>query len=85
VFGNGDGHDTIMDLTFDKKNALLDDHIDLTGLGLPNDYMASVHAHMTQVGTNVVIDFHGDGTDTLTIMKTTIAILDAHASDFHLV
>jgi hypothetical protein len=39
---------------------------------------------MTQDGKNVVIDFHGDGTDTLTIVKTTVATLDLHQSDFHL-
>ena len=38
---------------------------------------------MTQVGKDVVIDFGGG--DTLTIVKTTIAILDVHQSDFHLV
>ena len=81
VFGNGDGHDTIMDLTFDKKIPANDDQIDLSDMGL-SDYTTGVYDKMTQVGRNVVIDFHGDGTDTLTIIKTTIAILDAHQSSF---
>ena len=37
VFGSGGGHDTIMDLTFDKSNSSLDDHIDLTVAGV-NDF-----------------------------------------------
>jgi Ca2+-binding RTX toxin-like protein len=84
IFGNGDGHDTIMDLTFDKTIPANDDRIDLSGMGL-FDYMTGVHDHMTQIGKDVVIDFHGDGTDILTILKTTIAILDAHQADFILV
>jgi len=59
----------------------LDDQIDLTGFG--TDYMANVHAHMATVGKDVVIDFGGG--DMLTILKTTIATLDAHSFDFHLV
>ncbi len=83
LFGTGDGHDTVMDFIVNKTNPALDDQINLSGFG--TDYMTDVHDHMTQVGKNVVIDFHGDGTDTLTIVKTTISVLDAHSSDFHLV
>ena len=81
IFNKGDGHDTIGNLIFDKtNNVLLDDHVDLSGFG--TNYTTAVHNHMTQAGTDVLIDFGGG--DMLTIVKTTIAILDAHASDFHL-
>jgi Ca2+-binding RTX toxin-like protein len=83
VFNAGDGHDTIADFTTNKTNPTLDDQINLSGFG--TDYMTNVHDRMTQVGKNVVIDFHGDGSDTLTIANTTISFLDAHKADFHLV
>ena len=80
VFKNGDGHDTIMDFTINAKNPALDDHISLAGFG--TDYTTDVHNHMTQVGTDVSIDFHGNGSDTLTIKNATISFLDAHHTDF---
>jgi Ca2+-binding RTX toxin-like protein len=83
VFSAGDGHDTIADFILNKTKPGLDDQITLAGFG--TDYVSDVQSHMMQVGKNVVIDFHGDGTETLTILKTTLAVLNAHQSDFHLV
>lgn len=83
VFNTGDGHDTIRNFLVNKSDAALDDHIELTGFAVA-DYN-DLHDLMTQVGQNVVIDFNGDGSDTLTIERTTISFLDAHSSDFHLV
>ena len=85
VYGTGDSHDTITDFTVKSTTATTasrgDDHIDLTGLGLSN-FATDVEAHWQQVGSNVVIDFHGDGSDTLTINNTTTTILHNHAADF---
>ena len=84
VFNNGDGHDTIMDFTVNTKTPTLDDKINLLGFG--TDYTTVVHNHMTQIApTVVVIDFLGDGSNTLTINNATIGFLDAHTADFHLV
>jgi Ca2+-binding RTX toxin-like protein len=55
------------------------DQFDLTGVSGLDSY-ADVQALMTQIGANVTIDF-GAG-DTLTILNTTIAMLDANQGDF---
>jgi hypothetical protein len=75
----GDGNDTILDfaITTVKRPG---DQITLSGFG--TDYTADVHDHMTQVGSNVVIDFNG--ADTLTINNTTTALLDANSAQFQL-
>jgi hypothetical protein len=56
----------------------------LTGVSGLNNY-ADVQARMIQVGSDVVIDFDGtlDGLgQTLKILNTTIATLDANQGDF---
>ena len=85
VYKADGGADTITDLTFVNKTGAVnagDDRIDLRSFGF-DDYLTDVHTLMTQVGSNVVINF-GSG-DSLQINSTTIAILDMHAADFMLV
>jgi Ca2+-binding RTX toxin-like protein len=79
IFNGGDGHDAIIDFAISTTKRL-GDQITLSGLG--TDYTSDVHDHMAQVGKNVVITFNGS--DSLTINNTTIALLDAHSAQFQL-
>jgi Ca2+-binding RTX toxin-like protein len=57
-----------------------EDEFDLTGVSAVADY-AALQALMTQSGANVVMNFGGG--HTLTVTGTTIATLDANQTDFH--
>ena len=57
-----------------------EDQFDLTDVSAVADY-AALHALMSQNGANVLMNFGGG--HTLTVTNTTIATLDAHQTDFH--